>query len=86
MDEWYVFDAVPSIVPTLNYVNRYNFSPFDSCDETESFWEQIRTTQPLHILGAGTPHMFFVTRDRDSFERVKNLSILAQLGSDSLPD
>jgi len=85
-DEWYVFDVVPSIVPTRNYVNRYNFSPFDECDTTESFWEQIRMTQPLHVLGAGTPHMFLVTCDRDSFERVKNLHILAQPQSDALPE
>jgi hypothetical protein len=85
-DEWYVFDVVPSIVPTRNYVNRYSFSTLDECDMTESFWEQIRITQPLHVLGAGTPHMFFVTRDHDSFERVRNLSILAQPESDSLPE
>ncbi|MEC5217399.1 hypothetical protein RCH09_002357 [Actimicrobium sp. GrIS 1.19] len=72
-DEWYVFDVVPSLVPTRNYVNCYSFSPLSECDTTELFWEQIRMTQPLHVLGAGTPHMFFVTRDRDSFERVKKL-------------
>jgi hypothetical protein len=77
-DEWYVFDVVPSVVPTRNYVNQYNFSVLDECDTTDSFWEQIRMTQPLHVLGAGTPNMFFATRDRESFERVKGLNILAQ--------
>ncbi len=81
-DEWYVFDGVPSAVPTRNYVNQYNFSVLDECDTTDSFWEQIITTQPLHILGAGTPNMFFATRDRESFKRVKELNILAQFEHD----
>lgn len=77
-DEWYVFDVVPSVISTRNHVNRHNFSVVDECDTAESFWEQIRKTQPLHVLGAGTPHMFFATRDRDSFERVKAVDILGQ--------
>jgi hypothetical protein len=54
-DEWYVFDAVPGIVPTRVHVNRYNFSVFDESDEAKSFWEQVVNAQPLHVLGAGTP-------------------------------
>jgi hypothetical protein len=77
-DEWYVFDTVPNLVPILNHVNRYGFSALDDGDATDSFWEQIRTTRPLHILGAGTPNMFFVTRDRDSFERVKAWNALVE--------
>ena len=69
-DEWYVFDFVPQSVPTCNYVNSYGFSVLDDSDATTSFWEQIRKTQPLHALGAGAPNMFFVTRDRETFERV----------------
>jgi hypothetical protein len=76
-DEWYVFDSTPQVVPMRNHVNRYNFSVLDECDATELFWEQIRKAQPLHVLGAGTPNMFFVTRDRDSFERVKGLYLPA---------
>lgn len=64
-----------SIAPKRNHVNQYGFSVFDKGTETESFWEQVRKSGPLHILGVGTPNMFFVTRDRDSFERVKRLYI-----------
>jgi len=76
-DEWYVYDSAPLDCPKRNHVNRYGFSVFDEGIETESFWEQIRKSGPLHILGAGTPNMFFVTRDRDSFERVKTLYVTA---------
>lgn len=76
-DEWYVFDSTPQVVPMRNHVNQYNFSVLDECDATELFWEQIRKAQPLHVLGAGTPNMFFVTRDHDSFERVKGLYVPA---------
>lgn len=77
-DEWYVYDSAPLNCPKRTYVNRYGFSVFDENLESESFWEQIRRAEPLHILGAGTPNMFFVTRDRDSFERVKRLYVLAR--------
>jgi len=76
-DEWYVYDSAPLKCPKRNHVNRYGFSVFDEGIETESFWEQIRKSDPLHVLGAGTPNMFFVTRDRDSFERVKRLHLTA---------
>lgn len=69
-DEWYIFDLVPRNFPTRNYVNRFGFSVLDESDATTSFWEQITKTQPLHALGAGTPNMFFLTRDRETFERV----------------
>lgn len=46
------------------------FSVLDESDATTSFWEQIKKTQPLHALGASTPNMFFLTRDRETFERV----------------
>lgn len=74
-DEWYVYDSAPFNCPKRNHVNRYGFSVFDEGIETESFWDQIRKLEPLHILGAGTPNMFFGTRDRDSFERVKRLYV-----------
>lgn len=72
-DEWYVFNSTPQVVPLCNHVNRYNFSVLDKCDATELFWEQIRKTQPLHVLGAGTPNIFLATRDCDIFKRVKEL-------------
>ena len=77
-DEWYVFNVAPKVVPTRSYVNRYNFSVFDDDDTAGAFWEQVRLTQPLHVLGAGTPNMFFATRDRASFEHVRGLNLPAQ--------
>jgi hypothetical protein len=76
-DEWYVFDSIPRVVPMRNHVNMYDFSVLHQCAVAESFWEQVRTTQPLHVLGAGTPSIFLVTRDRESFERMKALDVLA---------
>lgn len=76
-DEWYVYDSAPLICPQRNHVNRYGFSVFDEGVITESFWDQIRQVAPLHILGAGTPNMFFLTRDRQIFDRVKKLYVAA---------
>ncbi len=73
-DEWYVFDSPPQVVPLRNHVNQYNFSVLDESDASELFWEQIRNTQPFHVLGAGTPNMFLVTRDCAIFNHVKQLS------------
>jgi hypothetical protein len=70
-DEWYVYDSAPLNCPKRNHVNRYCFSVFDESIETETFWKQVSESEPLHVLGAGTPNMFFVTRDLDSFERLK---------------
>lgn len=81
-DEWYVFEDVPCTVPTCSFVNQYDFSVLDESAAALSFWEQIQTTKPLHVLGAGTPNMFFVTRDRASFERVSSLSTLLPRGPD----
>ncbi|HEY4542382.1 MAG TPA: hypothetical protein VIG66_08420, partial [Noviherbaspirillum sp.] len=73
-DEWYVFEVVPTIFPRQNFVNRYGFSTLDSDNEaTKMFWAQIEEAQPLHALGAGTPNMFFTTRDKVTFERVKRI-------------
>ncbi|WP_229507714.1 hypothetical protein [Massilia sp. Dwa41.01b] len=63
-DEWYVFDAVPSVLPSHAFVNGWGFTPLaDGHSDTEAFWEQVQASQPLHVLGAGTPAMFLVTRD-----------------------
>ncbi|MGZ3184955.1 MAG: hypothetical protein ACXU8N_21180 [Telluria sp.] len=74
-DEWYVFARPPLVVPLRNHVNRYGFSVFDECDEADSFWEQVKESEPLHVLGAGTPNMFLVTRDKAIFDRVKKLYV-----------
>lgn len=74
-DEWYVFDVVPTIYPRQNFVNRYGFSPLAmDNEETKMFWSQIEEAQPVHVLGAGTPNMFFVTRDHPTFEHVKRFN------------
>jgi hypothetical protein len=58
-------------------VNRYGSSAFDEGVITQSFWEQIKKVEPLDILGAGTPNMFFLTRHRHTFDRVKKLYVVA---------
>jgi hypothetical protein len=74
-DEWYVYNEVPTIYPKKNFVNRLGFSPLDmDSEETNTFWSQIEEVQPLHALGAGTPNMFFATRDKATFERVKRFN------------
>jgi hypothetical protein len=74
-DEWYVYDDVPTTYPKTNFVNRLGFSPLDKdSEETDMFWSQIEEVQPLHVLGAGTPNMFFATRDKATFERVKRFN------------
>lgn len=70
-DEWYVFDAEISGGRYRSFVNRYGFAPLNEMDpETHSFWEQVARFRPLHVIGAGTPTMFFVTRDEAIFRRV----------------
>lgn len=76
-DEWYVFDSMPQLVPTRNHVNQYGFSVLGDDDAAASFWDQVTRTQPLHALGAGTPNMFFVTRDRETFQRIQKLDVSA---------
>jgi hypothetical protein len=74
-DEWYVFDSIPAVCPKRNFVNRYGFSPLGlDDDELRSFWLQIETARPVHVLGAGAPNMFLVTRNQDVFERVKRFN------------
>ncbi len=76
-DEWYVFDSMPQLIPTRNHVNQYGFSVLGNDDAAASFWDQVTRTQPLHALGAGTPNMFFVTRDRETFQRIQKLDVSA---------
>lgn len=76
-DEWYVFSSIPPHPPASRFVDSYNFSVLDESDSSKAFWEQIRQARPLHVLGAGTPNMFFATRDRGVFDRVKALELQA---------
>jgi hypothetical protein len=41
--------------------------------DVAAFWEQVRLCATLHVLGAGTPRMFVVTRDARLFGRLQEL-------------
>ena len=74
-DEWYVFSGHLSHIPLRSFVNRWGFAPLNDEDEGfEAFWEQVERCQPLHVIGAGTPSMFLVTKDRMIFERISAAS------------
>jgi len=69
-DEWYVYDGEVPPERHAAFVNRFGFSPLDpDCPEANEFWEQVQRLQPLHVLGAGTPFMFLVTRDEQIYAR-----------------
>jgi hypothetical protein len=63
-DEWYVYEnEVPNDCHE-SFVNKFGFSPLgDESVDVNSFWSQVMRFRPLHVLGAGTPAMFFATRD-----------------------
>jgi hypothetical protein len=73
-DEWYVY---PGEVPDEHhrlFVNRYGFAPLDELNsETQDFWDQVETLRPLHVVGAGTPTMFFATQDEAIFRKVSSV-------------
>jgi hypothetical protein len=70
-DEWYVYDRNDEPAPHLNFVNRWGFSVLNSDDEhTAAFWDQITRLAPLHVLGAGCPTLFLVTRDEVLFKAI----------------
>lgn len=72
-DEWYVYDEDPCIEHHASFVNHYSFSPLDEYSEcTKVFWKQVERFQPLHVLGAGTPVMFFLTRDEAVYKKIQN--------------
>lgn len=81
-DEWYVYEDKPTTCPDCAFVNEYDFSPLDSYEEVldqevlDQFWLQVEMTKPLHVLGAGTPNIFVVTRDPEIVERLKSLNTL----------
>ncbi|WP_341316889.1 hypothetical protein WN982_36785 [Paraburkholderia sp. IMGN_8] len=67
-DEWYVNGSNTRLSPHENFVNRFQFSTLARKDEfTEKFWKQVVELQPLHVLGAGLPSLFLVTRDEVIF-------------------
>ncbi|WP_120349274.1 hypothetical protein [Paraburkholderia fungorum] len=70
-DEWYVYDWSNGLAPHANFVNRWGFSALNSDDEyTNTFWDQVTRRAPLHVLGAGCPALFLVTRDEALFKAV----------------
>jgi hypothetical protein len=69
-DEWYVYDGDVPHEHHKAFVNRLGFSPLDpTCLEANEFWEQVKRFRPLHVLGAGTPTMFLVTRNEQTYAR-----------------
>lgn len=73
-DEWYVYEHEVPNSPFRAFVNRWGFAPLDEENsETQEFWAQIERASPLHVLGAGTPTMFLVTRDEAIFRRVSSV-------------
>lgn len=74
-DEWYVYEQKPAPYSYQSFVNTFGFSPLTSSEkELSVFWGQVEATRPLHVLGAGTPTMFVVTRDEDLFHRAKRFN------------
>jgi hypothetical protein len=72
-DEWYVYDGKVPDVKHECFVNRFGFAPLDAVElETQAFWAQVERLQPLHVIGAGTPCMFFVTKDEVIFRKVSS--------------
>jgi hypothetical protein len=56
------------------FVNRYGFAPLDELNsETQDFWDQVETLRPLHVVGAGTPTMFFAAQDEAIFRKVSGV-------------
>ena len=76
-DEWYVYEGKVPPEHHKAFVNRFGFSPIDpACMEANEFWEQVKRFQPLHVLGAGTPTMFLVTRDEQTYARAVEVASL----------
>lgn len=73
-DEWYVYDLDVPFDHHNSFVNRFGFSPLDTeGGDAEKFWVQVENFRPLHVLGAGTPTMFFATRDEAMFMKITNV-------------
>ncbi len=76
-DEWYVYAGNAPDEPHLSFVNRWGFAPLDKLNlEIQDFWAQVERFQPLHIIGAGTPTMFFVTKDESVFQKASSVCCL----------
>ena len=73
-DEWYVYVGDAPEAHHKSFVNRWGFAPLDESNpEFQDFWGQVERFQPLHVVGAGTPTMFFATRDEAIFRKVSSV-------------
>jgi hypothetical protein len=68
-DEWYVYNRNVNLGPHRAFVNRLGFGPLSEQDpETKEFWDQVDLLQPNHVVGAGCPVLFLVTRDETIYQ------------------
>ena len=75
-DEWYVYEEKPASYNFEPFVNTFGFSPLTSNEEeVTKFWAQVEAAHPLHVIGAGTPTMFLVTRIEEMFEAAKRFNL-----------
>lgn len=73
-DEWYVYAGEAPEEHHRAFVNRWGFAPLDELDpEAQNFWGQVEKFRPLHVLGAGTPTMFFATQDEAMFRKISGV-------------
>ena len=73
-DEWYVYAGEAPEGHHRSFVNRWGFAPLDESNpEADVFWDQVERFQPLHVVGSGTPTMFFATRDDAIFRKVSSV-------------
>lgn len=70
-DEWYVYPADVPNLPTQSFVNRFGFAPLnEQSAETQEFWNQVVKCQPLHVIGAGAPTLFFATKELAILQKI----------------
>ncbi len=70
-DEWYVYAGEAPEEHHKSFVNQWGFAPLDEWNpETQDFWAQVEKFRPLHVVGAGTPTLFFATQDEAIFRKV----------------
>jgi hypothetical protein len=73
-DEWYVYVGEVPEESLRSFVNRWGFAPLnESNEECQDFWGQVEKCQPLHVIGAGTPTMFFATQDEAMFRKISGV-------------
>jgi hypothetical protein len=73
-DEWLVFEEPRTISDFETMVNYSGFTPIDFGwkEKRESYWSQILSIRPLHVLGENGA-VYVVTRDPTVIEHLKNV-------------